>query len=145
MQTVAPQIANKVRKKMAREGVTGSKEELNATFSKRFNEAVSERRIYSPDGLSCQLTLGESGKEEAAIEARNIANVDHGRTRVDAIARVCVVLVGVFTVDPAAFRSRLGDVPDVDFAGESRPDRGHPHSHRDDHIRERRVREVVYL
>lgn len=51
MQILAPEIANKVRKKMAREGVTGTKEELNATFSRRFNEAVSERRIHSPDGL----------------------------------------------------------------------------------------------
>ena len=51
MQTIAPQIANRVRGKMAREGVTGTKEELNATFSRRFNEAVSERRISSPDGL----------------------------------------------------------------------------------------------
>lgn len=41
VQAIVPQIAKEVRKKMAKEGVTGTKEEMNATFSKRFNEAVS--------------------------------------------------------------------------------------------------------
>ena len=51
MQTISPKIANEVRNKMAREDVQGSKEELNAIFSKRFNEAVSAPRIHAPDGL----------------------------------------------------------------------------------------------
>ena len=41
MQTIGPQIAQEVRKKMAKEGVKGTKEELNAIYSKRFDEVVS--------------------------------------------------------------------------------------------------------
>ena len=41
MQKIIPQVASQVRNKMAREGVEGTKEELNAIFSRRFNEAVS--------------------------------------------------------------------------------------------------------
>jgi hypothetical protein len=41
MQSITPQIAREVRKKMSSEGATGTKEELNAIYSKRFNEAVS--------------------------------------------------------------------------------------------------------
>lgn len=41
MQANVPQIAQEVRKKMVKEGVKGTKEELNAVYSERFNEAVS--------------------------------------------------------------------------------------------------------
>jgi len=41
MRTIQPQIAREVRKRMAKEGVQGTREELNAIYSKRFNEAVS--------------------------------------------------------------------------------------------------------
>lgn len=41
MQGVGPRIAQEVRKRMTREGVTGSKEELRVIYSKWFNEAVS--------------------------------------------------------------------------------------------------------
>jgi hypothetical protein len=51
MQTMSPKIAKEVRKKMVREDVKGTKEELNAIFSKRFNETVSASRIYAPAGL----------------------------------------------------------------------------------------------
>ena len=45
MQIIGPRLAQEVRKKMAKEGVTGTKPELDAIYSKRFNEAVSARRI----------------------------------------------------------------------------------------------------
>jgi len=41
MRTIQPQVAREVRKKMVREGVRGTREELNAIYAKRFNEAVS--------------------------------------------------------------------------------------------------------
>jgi len=53
MQTIGPQIAQEVRKKMAKEGVKGTKGELDAIYLKRFKEAVSARRIYAPDGAPC--------------------------------------------------------------------------------------------
>jgi hypothetical protein len=41
MQIMTPKITQEVRKAMAKEGVTGTKEELHAIYSKRFNETVS--------------------------------------------------------------------------------------------------------
>lgn len=41
MQDIEPRIAQEVRKRMAREGVTGSKGELRVVYFKWFNEAVS--------------------------------------------------------------------------------------------------------
>ena len=52
MQTIGPQIARDVRKKMAKEGVRGTKEELDAIYLKRFNETVSTGRLYAPDGAT---------------------------------------------------------------------------------------------
>ena len=51
MQIMSPKIATEVRNKMARERISGSKEELEAVFAKLFNEAVSTSCIYAPDGL----------------------------------------------------------------------------------------------
>ena len=41
LHTMLPQIAQGVRKKMAGDGVKGTKEEMDTHFSKGFNEAVS--------------------------------------------------------------------------------------------------------
>lgn len=41
MQVIEPRIAQEVRKRVVKEGVTGSKEEIRAIYSKWFNEAVS--------------------------------------------------------------------------------------------------------
>lgn len=41
MQDIKPRIAQEVRRRMAGEGVTGSREEMRATYSKWYNEAVS--------------------------------------------------------------------------------------------------------
>ncbi|KAF9652198.1 hypothetical protein BDM02DRAFT_3089619 [Thelephora ganbajun] len=59
MQTIAPKIAQEARKKMAREGVKGSKEELNAIYSKRFNEAAQAERkkLLSKHGVSPTLIM----------------------------------------------------------------------------------------
>ena len=138
MQTISPQIANEVRNKMAREGLSGSREELNAIFAKRFNEAVSASRIYPPDRSHViDMTLGKCGAEETAIEAWSITNVDYGRACADATACVCVFFAGVLAVDPTAFRPRFRNVPDPDFIGEPRPDPDNPGPHRDDLLRER--------
>ena len=51
VQTIGPQISQEVRKKMAKEGVKGTKEELNAIYSKRFNEVVSAWCLYASSGV----------------------------------------------------------------------------------------------
>ena len=96
----------------------------------------------------CHVTdaaLGKSATEGAAIKARNIAGVDYGRTRTDTAARIRVFFADVLALNPTAFRPRLRNVPDLDFAGEPRPDHSHPYPHWPDHLRERRVRKVVHL
>ena len=52
MQIIGPRLAQEVRKKMAREGVRGTKQDLDAIYSKRFNEAVSARTYMHPT-VSC--------------------------------------------------------------------------------------------
>ena len=96
----------------------------------------------------CHTTDTTSGKgttKGTAIEARSIANVDYGRTRADAAARVRDFLDGFFAVDPTTFCARLRVVPNLDFVGEPRPDRSRSDPHRHDNPRERRVCEVVHL
>ena len=52
MQKIGPDIAREVRKKMAKEGITGTKDELNAIYAKRFNETVSIRQLHGLAGVA---------------------------------------------------------------------------------------------
>jgi len=144
MLTIGPQISQDVRKEMAKEGVKGTKEELNAIYAKRFNEAVSAGRVYARDCRVTDATLGKSATEGSALKARDIARVDYGRTRTDTAARIRTLFNDVRAINPVTFRARLRDVPNPDFAGEPRPNRSHPYSHRPDHLCQRRVREMVH-
>jgi len=146
MQALGPQIAQEVRKKMAKEGVKGTKEELSAVYSKRLSEAVSTWWLYASGGVMLLTpALGSSRTEEAAIRARCIANVDYGRTCADAVAPIRVFFDVVLAVNPNTFRARVRDVPNIDFFGEPRPDCNHSYPHWHDHLRKRRVCEVVHL
>ena len=53
MQDIGPRISQEVRKRMAREGVTGNKEDLRVIYSKWFNEAVSAEAHYGWTEPSC--------------------------------------------------------------------------------------------
>jgi mitochondrial inner membrane protein COX18 len=53
MQVIGPRISQEVRKRMAGERVTGSKEELRVLYSKRFNEAVSAESHTRCIALCC--------------------------------------------------------------------------------------------
>jgi len=61
--------------------------------------------IYTGWARVVDATLGESGTEETAIRAWDIASVDYGRTRVGTTTCLCVFFVGVLAVDPTAFRA----------------------------------------
>ena len=101
--------------------------------------------IYVAWRLTTSMTLGKRATEGITIKAWSIASVDHGRTHAYAATRIRAFLVRVLAVNPTAFRARLRDVPNVDFVGEPRSDRGHSGPHWYDHLRERRVREVVHI
>ena len=114
MGSIAPRIAQEVRKKMAREGVTGTKEELNAIYSKRLNESVSADACA---GYVADTTLDARGAEEVVGETWGIADVDYGCARADTIARIRVFFVGVRAVDPTSFCPGLRDVPNLNLVG----------------------------
>lgn len=115
MGSIAPQIAQEVRKKMAREGVTGTKEELNAIYSKRLNESVSAEPCV---GYVADTTSDARGAEEIVGETWSIANVDYGCARADAAARIRVFFVGVRSVGPTSFCPGLRNVPNLDLVGQ---------------------------
>lgn len=62
METMGPRIAREVRKEMGREGITGTKEELNAIYSKRFNKAVSVSALETGSHVA-DATSGSSGTQ----------------------------------------------------------------------------------
>lgn len=59
MGSIAPRIAQEVRKKMAREGVSGTREELNAIYSKRLNESMQgeRKKLLAKHGASPTLIM----------------------------------------------------------------------------------------
>ena len=95
--------------------------------------------------LVADVTSDTSGTEEAAIKAWGISSIDYGCTRADTVARIRAFIHGIRAIDPTAFRARLRDIPDPNFVGEPRPNLDHPGPHRHDHLRERRVCEMVHL
>jgi len=114
MGSLAPRIAQEVRKKMAREGVTGTKEELNAIYSKRLNESVSADACV---GYLADNTLDARGAEKIVGKTRGVANVDYGSARADTIARICAFFAGVRPVGPTSFCPGLRDVPNPNLVG----------------------------
>ena len=87
------------------------------------------------------VTLGKCGTKETVVDAYSVVST----VCADSTACVRDFLAGVHAVDSTAFRSRLRDVPDLDFVGEPRLNRDHPDPHLHDNLRERRTCQVVHL
>ena len=117
LQEVTPQIAREVRKSMSREGVTGTKEELNAVYSKRFNEAVSADAYMGWAESCADATPGTGRTEETVGKTWRVASADDGRPCADATTRIRAFFVGVLAVNPISFCAGLRDVPNLDLVG----------------------------
>jgi len=102
---------------------------------------MEDRRHGAPISHAVYVTLGKCGTKETVIDACSVASI----ACADTTACVRVFFAGVHAVDSTTFRSRLQDVPDLDFVGEPRLNRDHPGPHRHDHLRERRICQVVHL
>lgn len=105
MQEIGPRIAQEVRKRMVREGVTGSKEEMRVIYSRWFNEAVG---VEASQLLDCMmsLTLPQAQAERKKLLAK------HGVSPALIMAAPVLTQLPVFVLSSLVF-SRLTQPPSV--------------------------------